>query len=193
MKGVLLLCLLLTTALLLLAACGASRAAKATNVAPPASIQVDVVTTAAPGRTGQAIELKVGEKEVPTPASAVEGHLVLVFERSGGLTGIRETYEIYSDGRIAVNQKDQLTELQVAAGQVETLLSHLEELGFADAATSRPSGPSSLGADRIASTLTLIGDGKPITATMVDGTSDLPAGLVEAFSAVGDLIASASQ
>ena len=107
---------------------------------------------------------------------------------------MRETYEIYSDGRIVVNQKGQLAELQVPAAEVEALLSRLDELGFADAATSKPAGPSVLGgADRISYSLTLVGEGKPITVTKMDGASDLPAGLGEAFSAVGDLIASASQ
>jgi hypothetical protein len=136
---------------------------------------------------------KGAEQEGTEVAEILATEVVIVYTRSGGLAGAQETYEIHTDGRIVHTDDGNVNELQVTAEQVEALLAELDDLGFFEAATSKPSGPSNLGADRTTSTLTVHRGEKPLSMTMVDGAPDQPPELIEAVRAVSDLIASASE
>ncbi len=141
-------------------------------------------------------------KPAPTPGpgdvdpdadAAPRPELAIVYGRSGGLAGITETWEIYASGEIVFTRDSETTELQIASKEVEALLAEFEALGVFDAEAQEPPLLSS-GADRITYSLKVYREpGKPLTITMVDGTSDLPDSVGDAFKAVDDLIARISQ
>ena len=135
-----------------------------------------------------------GQGDVTADADAApRAELAIVYSRSGGLAGITETWEIYASGGIVFTRESEVTELQIASTEVEALLAEFEALGVFDAEGQEP--PSlSTGADRITYSLKIYREpGKPQTITMVDGMSDLSDSIVDAFKAVDDLIARASQ
>jgi len=128
-----------------------------------------------------------------TADAAPRTELAIVYSRSGGLAGITETWEIYASGGIAFTRGSEVTELQIASTEVEALLAEFEALGVFDAEAQEPPLLSS-GADRITYSLKVYREpGKPQTITMVDGMSDLPDSVGDAFKAVDDLIARASR
>jgi hypothetical protein len=134
-----------------------------------------------------------GTGEDETADAAPRTELVIVYGRSGGLAGIAETWEIYAGGGIVFTRGDEETELQIASEEVEALLAELAALRVFDAEAQEPPLLGT-GADRITYSLEVYREpGKPQTITMVDGASDLPEGVQDAFKAVDDLIARASQ
>ncbi len=135
-----------------------------------------------------------GPAEVTGDADAApRPELAIVYGRSGGLAGIAETWEIYAGGGIVFTRGDEVTELQIASEEVEALLAEFAALRVFDAEAQEPPLLGT-GADRITYSLEVYREaGKPQTITMVDGMSDLPDGVADAFKAVDDLLARASQ
>lgn len=161
---------------LLLTACQASEASE------------DVESSSGgPSVASQLDESAEGGFEV---ASVAE--VVLVYTRSGGIAGVDETYEFYTDGHIRVTKNGQASELRVADDEVTALLAELEAAGvFELPAQSKLPG---VGADLMHHTLTIPQQaGKPMMVSMTDGSADLPDGVRDAFKAVNDLLARASQ
>jgi hypothetical protein len=162
---------------LLLAACQASEASgdvESSSGGPSIASQLDE-------------ESAEGGFEV---ASVAE--VVLIYTRSGGIAGVDETYEFYTDGHIRVTKSGQVSELRVADDEVTALLAELEAAGvFELPAQSKLPG---VGADLMHHTLTIPQqEGKPMTVSMTDGSADLPDGVRDAFKTVNDLLARASQ
>lgn len=63
-------------------------------------------------------------------ASLISGGAVIVNERNGGANCIDELYAIYPDGRIVGDNGKQKIEKQVTSGDVEQLLSFINNLGW---------------------------------------------------------------
>lgn len=115
---------------------------------------------------------------------------MISYERSGGIVGIMQTYEIYADGYIVIRDGDTEIETRVPPSDVQTALTRIEELGFFDLPV--PSGPVNASADRIVHTITVKRDGKHMTVRTVDGATDELAGMREAIEMLNRLVAGES-
>ena len=137
-----------TVTILLLTACGPAATLETVPTLPPAA-----TPTTNPAQTTFDSPLPSGvaplpqTAEPPTPVEledtgkgrAAIGDAVIIYERSGGIAGIMQTYEIYADGRTVIRDGDTEIETRVSPNDVQTALTRIEELGFFDLAA--PLGP----------------------------------------------------
>ncbi len=105
--------------------------------------------------------------------SLVQDGAVVVYERNGGTSCIDELYGIYPDGRIVGDNGSQKIEKQVAPGDVDRLLSFINNLGwFTDNMYSTSHLPCKVCYHYFTS-ITVQGQTKTVEA--VDGGTDAPA------------------
>lgn len=68
------------------------------------------------------------ENPTPVPESkGVDDEAVIVYERSGGITGKTVRYRVYADGRISSGENE---ETRVSPEEVEAALDTIEQAGF---------------------------------------------------------------
>lgn len=121
----------------------------------------------------------------PLSTPAQPAHVSIVYERSGGIAGRRDTWRFYSDGRITALSADQpAQEFKLPASTVQAtfdlLSAKLENL--ADSYL-----PLNKCCDLYTYRLTIIGDGKVKSVVTMDNAKQPPA-LSEALILVNDLI-----
>lgn len=142
--------LFLTIGLLaVLAACGGNLALD--NVENEVDLEPEAGETAV-------VEGDDGEKGVDAAAP------VIVYERSGGITGAVQTWEIYADGTVVAVHSDE--EWQGDATGVATLLAMAASFQFGTLEAAYL--PADTCCDRITYTLTITSDGESHTVSTMD-------------------------
>lgn len=118
--------------------------------------------------------------------------LLIIFERSGGLAGIQETWRFYGDGRVIREQRMReagSAQARVAIEHIERAARHLVEAGFLELADEYM--PTNRCCDRFTYRLTLVYEGKVKTVTTMDG-AEQPQALAEALRIINELIQQAN-
>jgi ribose/xylose/arabinose/galactoside ABC-type transport system permease subunit len=109
-----------------------------------------------------------------TKTALVQDGAVIVYERNGGNSCVDELYAIYPDGRIVADLGGGVKkESQITSGEVDALLSQINDLGFF-APTFQTTHHNPCGACyQYSTTVTYQGETKKVDA--VDGGADAPA------------------
>lgn len=138
-----------------------------------------LVMPAACGMTTAPAQPDTAEPDVSMP--------VIVLERSGGITGVTESWSIYADG--TVRTRDGRTR-SVPPEDVSRLLDEIEADGFFDLQASY--APEDACCDQYTYTLTVRRGDKSHQTMTTDNATDAPPVLEDAVTAVLRLIDSAS-
>lgn len=127
----------------------------------------------------------VGTKSSPLPAKTPlsEGNPLIVFRRSGGFTGVSESWVIYEDGRVAYQEeiKGERTTGEIEAQELARLLGLIEETGFFSFGDSYT--PQNICCDRFSYEITVYKDGQIKRVATIDG-AEAPEGL---WTIIGEL------
>jgi hypothetical protein len=125
----------------------------------------------------------------PTGGSAAEmpQGAVIVYRRSGGISGVSEEWVVYDDGRLTAASGE---EWRVAPEPVAQLVAGIEGLGFFGLEENYV--PRDTCCDRFTYELTVRSAGRVHTVTALDATPDTPDEVWEALRAVGQFIAEAT-
>jgi hypothetical protein len=118
-----------------------------------------------------------------TPAETGKNTPILVFERSGGFSGMSETWEIYPDGRMLAGSEEnsqKLSEKKVEQIRALFLDADLEAINQA--------GPASACADCFTIRMTWIDESRKIEVTVVPEASDADPAALELVRAVEALL-----
>jgi len=116
------------------------------------------------------------------------GGAVIIYERSGGLTGISEQWTVYPDGRIT---SEQGPEYRVSPERISSLLSEIESLGFF--VMSEASGRFSPCRDCFTYRITVSHEGQVRTVMAMDAAADTPAEFWQILERIRELVASLEQ
>ena len=126
-----------------------------------------------------------GASTTPTPAQvactppalqeniveeAIAAGAVVVYERTGEATCINEVWIIHPDGRIMGDNGHTTVEETVTPGEISTLLTEIDELGFFDLLSTEHTACRDCFSYRI----TVSHDGQRETVSAVDGGTDTP-------------------
>jgi len=116
---------------------------------------------------------------------------VIIFEQSGGIAGIQETWRIYGDGRVVKEDRHGQTAPaeRIPAEAVRDAIERIVGGGFLDLADEYL--PADRCCDRFTYRLTVVYDGTEKTVTTMDGAERPPA-LTEALEVVNQLIGQAT-
>jgi len=116
--------------------------------------------------------------ETPTtaPTATFAPNAVIIFKRSGGITGLNEQWTIFTDGRIETNSP---TQPELSAAEVEQLLNSLESSGFFELAGSYL--PDDTCCDRYFYEITAVQNSTFHTITTLEATPDMPEALQQAL------------
>ena len=68
----------------------------------------------------------------PTPTPTNQNSVLITYQRSGGIMGLRDQLTIYSDGRCELRRKDVEWEFTIPPSQLEHLKELMEEANFLD-------------------------------------------------------------
>jgi len=135
----------------------------------------------------------VATKPIPLPVKTPlsEGSPVIIFRRSGGLSGVSESWIIYEDGRVIYQEE---MKGESAAGEVEAqelagLLALIEEVGFFSFSDSYL--PQDICCDRFSYEITVFKDGQSKRVTTMDG-AEAPEGLWTIMGELNRLLAGIS-
>jgi len=190
--------------LLLLAACTAAGAdepaAESTAVLPEETVPALVSVTPAPEPTATAVSAPATKESgvndavnsndaapIEAPADIEVGDAVLVYQRTGGLMGIRsndQTWHFYADGRVTVSDgRSWETDPEAVSALVDNILG----LGFADFSASYM--PEDTCCDRFTYTL-IIQDGEKVYKTTTMDDANAPAELFQAIDLINEFILS---
>ncbi len=127
----------------------------------------------------------VGTKGVPLPQKSPvsEGSPLIIFRRSGGLTGVSESWVIYEDGQVAYQEeiKGGSETGEIGAQELAGLLTLIEERGFFSFKGSYM--PQNTCCDRFSYGITVLQDGQGKRVTTMDG-AEAPEGL---WTIIGEL------
>lgn len=107
------------------------------------------------------------------------GGAAIVFQRSGGFAGISEKWTVFPDGKVMGGDGQ---EFSATPGEVESLISDIENLGFFD--WSIPRQPIGSCADCFTYNLTVSYEGRLNSITVVDGTENAPEGVWEVIKRI---------
>lgn len=171
-----LMALLILCAALLLLGCGPATNLPATEEGVPRGTPTPVLSgEATPGK---------GSEENKGP--------LLVYERSGGIAGVQQVYEIYADGHIVAKDDRQSanTTMRVDAESVKELVMAIERAGFFDLKESYL--PLNKCCDRMTHRITIYRDGKGKSVTTMDGVENLPEALVQVQAALATFLQKAA-
>lgn len=128
-------------------------------------------TANAVSQTSSACQLKTFRQD--QAANFMKDGAVIAYERNGGAKCIDELYAVYADGRIVGDNGTQKIDKQVAAADVEKLLSFIDNLGwFTDNIYSTSHIPCSVCYHYFTS---VAYKGQEKTVQAVDGGADAPA------------------
>jgi hypothetical protein len=122
-----------------------------------------------------------------TVASQSVSEPVLVYQRSGGIAAVRETWRIYADGRVVAKGQ----EWQVAPVEVEDLLEEIEAAGFFELEGEYM--PKDTCCDRFTHRLTVEWNSKAHTLTTLDSTPGAPAAVQTTLSLVNNFFNNLAQ
>jgi len=135
----------------------------------------------------------VGTKSSPLPAKTPlsEGNPLIVFRRSGGFTGVSESWVIYEDGRVAYREemKGKSATGEIEAQELAGLLALIEEKGFFSFNDSYM--PQDICCDRFSYEITVYKDGQGKRVTTIDG-AEAPEGLWTIMGELNKLLAGIS-
>ena len=127
----------------------------------------------------------VGTKSIPLPAKTPlsEGNPLIVFRRSGGFTGVSESWVIYEDGQVAYREemKGESATREIESLELAGLLALIEEKGFFSFNDSYM--PQDICCDRLSYEITVFKDGQGKMVTTMDG-AEAPEGL---WTIIGEL------
>jgi hypothetical protein len=112
---------------------------------------------------------------------------VIVFQRSGGFTGVSEQWSIYANGKIAKKDGKELT---VEPAQVTVLLEALQAAGFYEMKASPSLAGSGNCNDCYTYQLTVTSGGKENSITVQEGAKDVPEAFWSIIKQIDGLIAS---
>lgn len=123
--------------------------------------------------------------EVAQPAANLP---VIVLRRSGGFSGLKQEWLVFSDGRVEARQGNQPAEVnRVLAVEVEDLLKWMEANGFFAASIATPNSDEQC-CDRFLYELSATYTGKTNTVVVLDTPENLPPDLLEAFRRTLELL-----
>ncbi len=133
-----------------------------------------------------------GEEATPGKGSEEGKGLLLVYERSGGIAGVQQVYEIYADGRIVAKDDRQgaNTTMQVDAESVKELVMAIERAGFFELKGSYL--PLNKCCDRMTHRITIYRNGEAKTVTTMDGVENPPETLVQVQAALAAFLQKAA-
>ena len=137
-----------------------------------------------PSKTSSDLSLEVS-KGTHSPDQAV-----VVFQRSGGLVGGSEQWNIFANGDI-VNSKGE--QVNIGATQVSAILAALNAVGFYDIKTSSNIGSLGNCKDCYSYQLTVTSNGKTNTITFNDGDKSLPDTFWKIINQINSMISSPSK
>jgi hypothetical protein len=126
----------------------------------------------------------------PADGGGPAGHgrgegVVLVYERSGGLAGITQVFEVHADGRVILtsdHETDGMT-AKVDPESVKALVLAIERAGFFDLQESYL--PEDLCCDRMTHRIVVYRDGQAKSVTTIDGYEGTPDALNQILEALG--------
>ncbi len=119
--------------------------------------------------------------------SMPDSDTMIIFERSGGIAGVQETWRFFGDGRAVREErrKGAREQMQLSADVVNDAVQRIVEGGFMDLAEEYvPDNPC---CDRFTYRLTVVSGGTVKTVTTMDAAAQPPA-LAEALAIVNGLI-----
>jgi hypothetical protein len=168
--------LLVLWAALLLLGCGPATSLPPTEEGVPRG-------TPTPAPAGEA---------TPSKGSGESKGLLLVYERSGGLAGVQQVYEIYADGRVVAKDDRQSANatMQADAESVKELIMAIERAGFFDLKESYL--PLNKCCDRMTYRITIYRNGEAKTVTTMDGVENPPEALVQVQAALAAFLQKAT-
>ena len=129
----------------------------------------------------------------PADGGGPAGHggdegVVLVYERSGGLAGITQVFEVHADGRVILTsdrETDGMT-AKVDPESVKALVLAIERAGFFDLQESYL--PADLCCDRMTHRIVIYRDGQAKSVTTIDGYEGTPDALKQVLEALGHFL-----
>ncbi|HLC06222.1 MAG TPA: hypothetical protein VJK02_24555, partial [Anaerolineales bacterium] len=109
---------------------------------------------------------------------------MIIYQRSGGLTGTSEQWTVYPDGRITSAQGP---EYRVSPEHVSSLLKEIESSGFFE--MSETSGRFSPCRDCFTYRITVSHEGQVRTVMAMDAAADTPAEFWQILERIRELVA----
>ncbi len=115
-----------------------------------------------------------GAEETPTPAptATFAPNTAVIFNRSGGIAGLDETWTVFLDGTVETNST---TQPQLSAEDVEQLLNSLESTGFFELEDRYM--PEDTCCDHIFYQVTAVSGSQRHTVATLETTPDMPEAL----------------
>ena len=123
------------------------------------------------------------EGQAPDKLTEAMGGAVIVYQRSGGIAGTTEQWSIYPDGQITF---DNGREWQVAADEVQQLLSDIVALGFFE--MSDRYVPLNTCCDRFRHEITVRYGSEVKRVSTIDAASNAPAELWHVIERISRLV-----
>ena len=153
------------------------------------SAMIYLTACASPGSTARPQGLSpLASSPLPTAEWSMSGNgAMMIFERSGGIAGIQETWHFYGDGRVVREERRKGTRehVSLSADAVNDAVRRIVEGGFMGLAEEyMPANPC---CDRFTYRLTVVYEGTAKTVTTMDGAEQPPA-LAGALGIVNDLL-----
>lgn len=139
--------------------------------------------SAQPPLTPKGLSLTATPPATSEPQTSRQDVAVIVVEKSGGIAGIHMKWMIFADGRVVPGDA---AHREPDPAQVESLLAHLQKLGFYDLQTDYSS--ASTCNDCFVYTITVHNAGITKSVTGVDGDTATPAAFLQSIQAVNSLI-----
>ncbi|MCC7353450.1 MAG: hypothetical protein IT330_06800 [Anaerolineae bacterium] len=133
-----------------------------------------------------------GEEATPGKGGEESKGLLLVYERSGGIAGVQQVYEIHADGRVVTKDDRQAasTTIQMDAASVKDLVMAIERAGFFDLKETYL--PINKCCDRMTYRITVYRNGVGKSVTTMDGVENLPESLVQVQTALAAFLQKAT-
>lgn len=111
---------------------------------------------------------------------------VLVYQRVGGFAGLTQTWDVYADGRVVLDDGESRKTVGIDPAQVDELLRTVETLGFFELQDDFM--PENTCCDRFFYTLTVQTGGMSNTIETVDDAPGVPEAVWEILSVVDETL-----